>query len=120
MSNLQDKLGHLATLRSALDSAEHTRTHLLHSITTHNRLSPVKTPHPSALKTAGGSPEYGHPAKKTKPGAHDATKMAFAEWSVSPLVKTQAGLARCYGMYKHGSCYLDEDPNRSCKFDHSL
>jgi hypothetical protein len=106
------KLAHVFQSKMPKSSA---RLHLLH-----NQLSPVKTPQSSALKTAGGSPEYGHPAKKTKPGAHGATKMAFAEWAVSPLAKTQAGLARCFGMYKHGSCYLDEDPARSCKFDHSL
>jgi hypothetical protein len=83
-------------------------------------LTPVKSAHSSSQKTADDSPEYGHPSKKTKPGSQADKKMSFTEWAASPLAKTQAGLARCFGMYKHGSCYIDDDPTRTCKFDHSL
>jgi hypothetical protein len=123
MTNLRDKLGHLATLRTALDSAEHTREHLMNLITSERllgQLSPVKGAQRVSQSTADASPEYDHPPKKTKPGSQSETKMNFTDWAASPQAKTSAGLARCYGMYKHGSCHIDNDPTRTCKFDHSL
>jgi hypothetical protein len=69
MANLQDKLGHLATLRTALDSAEHTRERLMDMLASHHllgALSPTKAGNRSSHSTAGGSPEYSHPSKKTK------------------------------------------------------
>ena len=71
MTNLQDRLGHLATLRSALDSDEHTREHLVNLITSERllgQLSPVKGAQRFSQSTVDVSPEYDHPSKKTKPG----------------------------------------------------
>jgi hypothetical protein len=69
MSNLQDKLGHLATLRTGLDSAEHTRDRLMDLLSSHDFLSvlsPTKSGAPNAK--AKLSPDYNHPSKKPKNG----------------------------------------------------